>query len=148
MPDDAEKVVDESPKAEEVVKYRDPTTGQFITPAGKEPGTMAKRTNTRAHSIRELAKPYTNEALVTILGIMRDAGVKENTRLHAAETVLAYAWGRPAALEWAEEGPTNPLQGWSTRELHVMLLKAVQSPESVIDVTPEKEEDDSEDDPE
>lgn len=46
-------------------------------------------------NVRDLARSHTEEALAVVLGVMKRSK-NERSRLAAAETVLAYGWGKPA----------------------------------------------------
>lgn len=135
-------MADTERRPEEQVRYRDPE-GKFV-PA-PDAGRDTERRRNWSRTIKEMAKTYTIEALGTILDIMRDDTNKANIRLHAAEVILAYGWGRPAALTWNDDQPTNPLLGYSTRELQVLLVKAIEKEPAdnpVIDTQVEEKEDD------
>ncbi len=46
-------------------------------------------------SLRELARTHTQEAISTIMDIMRSSG-DDSLRLEAAEAILDRAWGKPS----------------------------------------------------
>ena len=57
-----------------------------------EPG----RTNPAPHSLQVLAREYTQEAVDTILLIMRSPLAEASTRLEAAKEILNRGWGKSA----------------------------------------------------
>lgn len=62
--------------------------------AGK--GRPKGKPNRATRVLRALAQEYTEEAVETLIGIMRDVdGAPAAARLHAAETILAYGHGKP-----------------------------------------------------
>jgi hypothetical protein len=136
MPEDREN----EPRPEETIKYRG-EGGKFVVAPGKEPGQTVQKRSVWNKTIKDLARPYTIEAFGTLLDIMRNEQVKDQIRLHAAETILAYGWGRPAALTWSDDSPTNPLVGYNTRELQKLLIGAIKQEAEVIDITPQEGED-------
>jgi len=64
-------------------------------------------------SIKEVTEPYLEEALNTVLNVMRN-GDKSSDQLSAAKTILEYNWGKP-----------NQKQDITTngKELNIPLMK-------------------------
>ena len=46
-------------------------------------------------NIREIAKLHTAEAIQTLLDIMQDPKASHTARVHAADSILNRAWGKP-----------------------------------------------------
>ena len=76
------------PKGKPRGKGRPIQKGQVLNPTGRPKKTQAER------DLIEACKDHCNEALETILQVMRN-GETEKNRLTAAETVIERAYGRP-----------------------------------------------------
>lgn len=70
--------------------------GQSGNPAGRAKSEYA---------LRDYARTFTEEALQTIVGIMRDERASADVRLRAAETLLNRGWGRAPQSVALEAGP-------------------------------------------
>jgi hypothetical protein len=85
-------------------------------------------------SARELARPYTAEAITTLVEIMRNPAAPIPERRGAANDLLSRAWGKPKETVEITENPENEtraaLAGLSGDELRD-LLRALRGPLTV-----------------
>lgn len=66
-------------------------------------------------TIKEYTEPYLEEALATILEVMRK-GKKDSDRYNAAKTLLEYNWGKPKQqtdITSNGESVNIPLSSWA-----------------------------------
>lgn len=94
-------------------------TGQPKT-GGRKAGTPNKSTAT----LRDLAQPYTEEALDVLLTLMRDVTINPDTRLRAAMQILDRGHGKPRLELEVKHEVKNPFP--STEELDAMRAKALE----------------------
>lgn len=65
--------------------------GQSGNPGGRPKVVLAD-----GKTLADLARQHTEEALQTMLSVMRDAAAPPTARMNAAAAVLDRGWGRPA----------------------------------------------------
>lgn len=83
--------------------------------AGRKPGSPNKRTIDNVRAIGEIAKEYTEEAIATLAGIMRDVGQSGPARVSAADKLLERGWGK--AIAQVEVGKPGDFSRKSDDEL-------------------------------
>ena len=83
------------------------STGGAREGAGRPPGRANVATRALKATLSEMAREHTQEALETVLQVMRE-GDTDAIRLAAANIVLDRGYGRPqAALEVTAAGPAE-----------------------------------------
>lgn len=87
-----------------------------------------------ATDFSKIAKAYTLEAMA----VLREAleAPSWSTRIEAAKTILAYAWGKPREMP-EPQAAERPLSKMSTEELTITLkrtLSLVEAKEEIVDV--------------
>lgn len=99
-------------EVQEVTRLRSPK-GHFIE--SRDPRQIEIR------SVRREAKAYTLEALHTLLEVMRDKDARRADRIHAAELILAYGWGKPPVVHHFGEEDGNPFSGLTSHEIRLVI---------------------------
>ena len=78
-------------------------TGQFAKGATGNPGGRPKN----IENFRQLARDHSDDALLTLIGIMMDKKAKDVDRIRASEIIVNRAWGLPTqAITGAD--PSDP----------------------------------------
>lgn len=97
--------------------------GQSGNPSGRP-----KRPN--AYLVRQMAQQYTEEAINTLVAIMRAADTTPASRVRAAEAILERGWGKPEQPIVGEDG--GPLhvayRDMSDQELLLLLQAGSEVP--------------------
>ena len=77
-------------------------SGRFEPGKSGNPGGRPKQ----ALSVRDAARVYSDDALSTLVEVMKDKGAPPSARVSAANGVLDRAWGKPSQpLSGDEESP-------------------------------------------
>jgi len=114
------------------------STGGAREGAGRPPGRANVATQALKATLSELAREHTQEAMETVLEVMRE-GDTDAIRLAAANVILDRGYGRPqAALEVTAAGPAEA--DWAriqkaVASLTIEHLKAVHDSEGLHDLS-------------
>ena len=85
------------------------------------PGGRAKHRTVNGRSVAELARDHTEEALKTLVDIMRDSGAPAAARVSAADRVLNRGWGQaPQTVTVDDKREPRDLSGLSDEQLEVI----------------------------
>lgn len=79
-------------------------------------GNKAGRPKEVSH-VRELARQHTEEAIETLVAIMRDEGAPPRARSAAAEALLNRGWGAPTQHVEMDVREQHPLTPYTDEEL-------------------------------
>lgn len=105
-----------------------------------EPPDFTKRKNPAPFSLQQLSKTYTEEALSTLVEIMRNPEELGSTRIEAAKHILDRGWGKSAIKADIKTTHVN------VHEVLKELSNQIKEPPKlaeVIDVTPKEIADDA-----
>ena len=93
---------------------------------GRRPGSGRKKgtPNRVGKDLRALAQAYTQEALETLVAIMRDKSAPQQARAMAADRVLDRAWGKPSQAIVGD--PENPVRLAAAIEIVIVDPKGAQ----------------------
>ena len=102
---------------------------------------MSKPNNVLAFSLKEYAKSHTEEAILTLVDVMR-SGEKASDKIRASVELLNRGWGTPVQTIQVADKPVQDfdMTSLSTAELntfHELLGKVAR--QSVAEVMPETE---------
>lgn len=75
--------------------------------------------------VRDLARSHTEEAIATLVTIMRDENEKGSPRARAAEAILDRAWGTPASTIALTGAEAAPIQGDDARAELKAIIDAI-----------------------
>ena len=68
-------------------------------------------------SLKDLAREHTEDAVLTLLDVMKDASAPKKDRIAAAEAVLDRGWGKPTQEFDAGENLANMMIATITRQV-------------------------------
>ena len=81
--------------------------GGYKCSAGRPTGSLNKTTSEQSQRLSELAKTYTEDALMALVDVARN-GRTDAARVAAANSLLDRGYGKPIAIETSEPKPFAP----------------------------------------
>ena len=82
-------------------------SGGYREGSGRPRGSLNKTTLEQSHRLSELAKTYTEDALMALVDVARN-GRTDAARVAAANSLLDRGYGKPIAIEGSEPEPFAP----------------------------------------
>ena len=82
-------------------------SGGYREGSGRPRGSLNKTTLEQSHRLSELAKTYTEDALMALVDVARN-GRTDAARVSAANSLLDRGYGKPIAIETSEPEPFAP----------------------------------------
>ncbi|GLS18756.1 hypothetical protein GCM10007874_17730 [Labrys miyagiensis] len=98
--------------------------GGYRPGAGRPKGSLNKSTLEKGRAIGELAKEFTEEAIQTLVAIMRDPTATAPARVSAADKILERGWGK--AIAQVEIGRPGDFSHLSDEELERRILEGAR----------------------
>lgn len=96
------------------------SSGRGSKPGERRGGRKAGTPNKATASIREAARAYTEEAILTLAEVMRDTEQPAKARVSAANALLDRGYGKPSTVIGDEDG--NPAE-----IVHRIILEGVSA---------------------